>query len=219
MVFAGAPEDDIDWADVSPTGAVKWLARVWRLAGDVDQASAGADPANGDGPVRRAVHRLIAEATWLMEARRLNVTVARLMELTSLLRKALDTGPGAGDPAIREGTEALARMLSCFAPFTAGEAWQRLGRAASVCDYGWPEADAALAAAETVTCVVQVDRKLRDRIEVPASATAQTLRELAIASANVRQALHGAQVADLIVKPPGLVNVVSRRTGDGTPAA
>jgi leucyl-tRNA synthetase len=48
-------------------------------------------------------------------------------------------------------------MLSCFAPFTAEEAWQRLGRAASVCDYGWPEADAALAAAETVTCVVQVD--------------------------------------------------------------
>jgi leucyl-tRNA synthetase len=66
--------------------------------------------------------------------------------------------------------------------------------------------------------VVQVDGKLRDRIEVPASATAQTLRELAIASANVRQALRGAQVADLIVKPPGLVNVVSRRTGDGTPA-
>jgi leucyl-tRNA synthetase len=76
-----------------------------------------------------------------------------------------------------------------------------------------------LAAAGTVTCVVQVDGKLRDRIEVPASATAGTLRELAIVWANVQQALHGAQVADLIVKPPGLVNVVSRRTGDGTPAA
>ena len=90
MLFAGPPEDDIDWADVSPTGAVKWLARVWRVCSDVGTAGLGSDPdASGD----------VRASTWRPQAdrggdraeptgKRFNVTVARLMELTSLLRKA-----------------------------------------------------------------------------------------------------------------------------------
>jgi leucyl-tRNA synthetase len=82
MVFAGPPEDDIDWADVSPIGAVKWLSRVWRLTGEVAGQCAG-DP---DVAVRRSVHRLVAEATSAMDDQRLNVANARLMELTNVLR-------------------------------------------------------------------------------------------------------------------------------------
>ncbi|WP_030613084.1 leucine--tRNA ligase [Streptomyces sclerotialus] len=211
MVFAGPPEDDIDWADVSPTGSVKWLARVWRLCGDVAPESRGTAD-EGDLEVRRRVHRLVAETTGLMERKRFNVAVARLMELTSALRKAVDTGPGPADPAVREGAEALARMLSCFAPFTAEEAWERLGGTASVIEHGWPEADPALAADEKVTCVVQVAGKVRDRLEVAPSIGEDELRSLALASEKVVEALGGAEVTRVIVRPPGLVNVVPRKS-------
>ncbi|GAB3986351.1 leucine--tRNA ligase [Plantactinospora veratri] len=208
MLFAGPPEDDIDWADVSPTGAVKWLARVWRLAGDVGAVPVDAAPADGDSALRKEVHHLVAETTSLMEGRRLNVAIARLMQLTSSLRRAVDGKPGPKDPTVREGTEALVRMLSCFAPFTAEECWERLGRPASVCDAGWPEADPALLVTETVTCVVQVNGKVRARLEVPAAVEDAALEELALAADPVRQALRGAVVKKVIVRAPRLVNLV-----------
>ncbi|WP_152363232.1 leucine--tRNA ligase [Microlunatus speluncae] len=211
MVFAGPPEEDIDWADVSPTGSVKWLARVWRLAGDLDPGSLGADPAAGDRPTRQAIHRLIDETTRQMEITRLNVAIARLMELTSLLRKAIDRGPGAADPAVREGVGALARMLSCFAPFTAEEVWERIGEPATVANCMWPEADQSLVTQDLVTCVVQVAGKVRDRLEVPADIAEDDLRELAVQSAKVLSALNGTDVLRVIVRAPRLVNVVPAR--------
>ncbi|OLF09664.1 leucine--tRNA ligase [Actinophytocola xinjiangensis] len=204
MLFAGPPEDDVDWADVSPTGSVKWLTRVWRLSGDVAASRDGA----GDQAVRKQVHRLIDDATTLMENKRLNVVIARLMELTSVLRKAVDSGPGASDPAVREGAEALVRMLSCFAPFTAEEAWSRLGHTSLVDEAGWPEVDSALLVQETTTCVVQVSGKVRDRLEVAPDIPEDELRELALASGKVAAALQGAGVSKVIVRAPGLVNVV-----------
>jgi leucyl-tRNA synthetase len=208
MLFAGPPEEDIDWADLSPTGSGKWLARVWRLCGDVAADSRGVSPEQGDLELRKQVHRLVDETTHLMQGKRLNVAIARLMQLTSALRKAVDAGPGPSDPAVREGAEALARMLSCVAPFTAEDAWERLGNTASVIEHGWPEADPALVAQDLVTCVVQVAGKVRDRIEVSSSAGEDELRALALASAKVRDALGGAEVARLIVRPPSLVNIV-----------
>jgi leucyl-tRNA synthetase len=214
MLFAGPPEDDIDWADVSPTGSRKWLARVWRLAADVGEAGPGDGPARpgaGDPQVRAAVHRLVDDATGLAERKRFNVAVARLMELTSLLRRAVDTGGLAraeSAAAIREGTEALVRMLTVFAPFTAEEAWSRLGHPPSVVQAGWPEADPALLATETVTCVVQVAGKVRDRFEVPVGVGEEELRAAALGSAAVTRALDGRSVRQVVVRPPGLVNIV-----------
>lgn len=207
MLFAGPPEDDIDWADVSPAGSVKWLARVLRVASDV--APLRDHPAgSGDVDLRRQVHRLIADTTALMEGRRLNVAIARLMELTSLLRKAIDKQPGATDPAVREGAEALVRMLSCFAPFTAEDAWELLGRPASVAEHGWPQADPQLLVEQTVICVLQVSGKVRDRLEVPPDIKADVLRERALASEKVIRALDGRPVRNVIVRAPHLVNVV-----------
>ncbi len=208
MLFAGPPEDDIDWADVSPTGAVKWLARIWRLAGDIGTADATGPATAGASELRQTVHRLIAQATVQMDGRRLNVAIARLMELTSTLRKAIDNGPGAADPAVREGAEALVRMLSCFAPFTAEEAWERLGHEASVCDHGWPVADPALVAEETITSIFQVNGKVRDRAVVATDVDEATLRELALRSDKVRQAVGDGDIAKVVVRVPKLVNVV-----------
>ncbi|MEV0269334.1 leucine--tRNA ligase [Hamadaea sp. NPDC050747] len=199
MLFAGPPEDDIDWADVSPAGAVKWLARLWRLSGSLAPSTG-----ESDEELRRAVHRLIAETTSAMDGRRFNVAIARLMELTTVLRKASPSGP-----VTREGVEALAAMVSCFAPFTAEEMWERLGHPPSVCARPWPVADPALLVTESVTCVVQVNGKVRDKLAVPPDVSESRLRELALASQKVRTTLGASEVARVIVRPPSLVNIVA----------
>ncbi len=213
MIFASPPEDDIDWADMNPDALVKFLGRVARVAADVAAAPAAragaADPAAGDPDLRKVTHRTIDEVTRLVEATRLNVAVARLMELVSAARRTIDSGPGGGDPAVREAAEALAVMLSLFAPYTAEECWEILGHEPSVAQAGWPTADPALVVQDTVVCVVQVDGKLRDRLEVPASVGADELRALALASAPAERALAGRGVRTVIVRAPRLVNIVS----------
>jgi leucyl-tRNA synthetase len=207
MVFAGPPEDDIDWADVSPTGSVKYLARVARLAADV-AALTGDDR---DAAVDKAVAKTVDEVTRLTEAHRLNVSIARFMELTNVMRKAVD-GPAPAAGSLRDGVEALAVMLSCYAPYTAEEVWSRLGHDVrsgdSVHDSTWPTADPALLVDESVTCVVQVAGKVRDKLEVPPGIAEDELRALALASPKVVELLAGVEPRTVIVRAPKLVNIV-----------
>jgi leucyl-tRNA synthetase len=212
MIFASPPEDDIDWADVNPEASVKFLGRVWRVAADVAAADAGGPAPGaagaGDLALRKVTHRTIGEVTRLVEAARLNVAVARLMELTSAARKAIDSGPGAGDPAVREAAEVLAVLVSLFAPYTAEECWELLGHQPSVAQAPWPAADPALLAQEEVTCVVQVGGKVRDRLTVSPGIGEDELRERALAAPGVVRALAGRPVRTVIVRAPRLVNIV-----------
>src|SRR6185436_1247135 len=98
LVFAGPPEDDIDWADMSPGGSLRFLQRAWRLSGDVTSA-VGASPEGGDVALRRVTARTVQDAGELVEAFRFNVMVARVMELVNATRKAIDSGCGPEDPA------------------------------------------------------------------------------------------------------------------------
>ena len=217
MLFASPPEDDIDWADVRPEASVKFLGRVVRIASDVGAAG---PPGRADGPIaaeaaaggdvalRRVTHKTIEEATRLVEAARLNVAVARLMELATATRRAIDSGPGPADPAVREAAETLAVLLSLFAPFTAEESWAMLGHAPSVAKAGWPAADPALLVEDQVTCVVQVNGKVRDRLEVPPGISEEELRELALAAPGIVRALDGRDIRKVIVRAPKLVNIV-----------
>lgn len=207
MVFASPPEDDVDWADVSPSGSAKFLARAWRLGQDVTSAP-GTDPAAGDASLRAVTHRTIAEATELLENNKFNVVVAKVMELVNATRKAIDAGPGAADPAVREAAEAVAVILSLFAPYTAEDLWSLLGREASVANAGWPVHDPALLVQDTVTAVVQVQGKVRDRLEVAPDISEDELREAALASANVQKILDGRGIRTVIVRAPKLVNIV-----------
>jgi leucyl-tRNA synthetase len=136
MAFAGPPEDAINWEDVHPAGSMKFLARALRLAEDV------ASPpdvvwATGDESLRRVTHRLLADAPGLVESFKFNVLIARVMELTNATRKAIDSGAGPADAAVREATETIALILSLVAPFTAEEMWERLGYPASGAQHGW----------------------------------------------------------------------------------
>jgi leucyl-tRNA synthetase len=216
MIFASPPQDDIDWADVNPDAMVKFLGRVWRIAAEVAAAGPAArDFANGDRDLRRVTHRLIEEVTRQVENFHLNVAVARLMELVSATRKAIDSGPGAADPAVREAAEALAVMLSLFAPYTGEECWEVLagpvGPAGirSVARAEWPVADPALLVQETVTCVVQVNGKVRDRLEVSPDITETDLHDLALTAPGIARALAGQEVKRVVVRPPKLVNIVA----------
>jgi leucyl-tRNA synthetase len=216
MIFASPPQDDIDWADVNPDAMVKFLSRVWRIADDVASAGPAArDFAAGDRDLRRVTHRLIEGVTRAVESYHLNVAVARLMELVSATRKAIDSGPGAADPAVREAAETLAVMLSLFAPYTAEECWEMLGghvgpsRVPSVARASWPAADAALLVQESVTCVVQVNGKVRDRLEVSPDITEAELHDLAMTAAGVARAMAGLEVNRVVVRPPKLVNIVA----------
>jgi leucyl-tRNA synthetase len=208
MSFAGPPEDDIDWADVSPAGSSKFLARAWRLARDVTSAP-GADPATGDAALRANTHRTVHEVTQHVEAFRFNVAVARVMELVNATRKAIDApAVGPADPAVREAVEAVAVVLSLFAPYTAEDMWARLGHEPCVARAGWPVVDEALLVQETVTCVVQVQGKVKDRLEVSPEIGQDELRELALASAKVQAALDGRGLRTVVVRAPKLVNIV-----------
>ncbi|MFM8515296.1 MAG: leucine--tRNA ligase [Actinomycetota bacterium] len=207
MVFAGPPEDDVDWADVSPAGSHKFLARAWRLSGDVT-SPVGVDPRTGDHALRQATHRALHDASLAVETFRFNVAVARIMELVNVTRKAIDSGCGPADPAVREAVEAIAIMLSLSAPYTAEDMWSRLGHQPSVALAGWPEVDPALLVQDTVTCVVQVAGKVKERLDVPPDISEDALRELALASDPVVRAIGDAGVKVVIVRPPKLVNIV-----------
>ncbi len=207
MVFAGPPEDDIDWADVSPGGSKRFLARAWRLSGDVTSAP-GTDPAGGDLALRRITHRSVHDAALAVETYRFNVAVAKTMELVNAVRKAIDSGVGPADPAVREAAEAVAIMLSLVAPYTAEEMWDRLGHEPCVALAGWPAVDPELLVQESVTCVVQVAGKVRERLEVAPDIAEADLRALALATPAVVAALGDREPRAVIVRAPKLVNVV-----------
>ncbi len=207
MVFAGPPDDDIDWADLSPGGSLRFLQRAWRLSGSVE-SPVGTDPAGGDLALRKLTHKTVADASELIDSYRFNVMVARVMELVNATRKAIDSGPGAADPAVREAAETVAILLSLVAPYTAEDMWENLGHQPTVAKAGWPKVDPALLVEDSVTCVVQIAGKVKERLEVAPDISDADLEKLALDSEAVQKALDGRGVRKVIVRAPKLVNIV-----------
>jgi leucyl-tRNA synthetase len=207
ILFAGPFEDDIDWKLIAPDanrrpGVTTWLGRVFAVVGEACERDAS-DPE----PLRRLTHRTIRAVTDDMERFRFNVAISKLQVLSNAMRSALDAGDGA-----REAAAALTLMLAPLAPFASEELWREvLGNPSSVHTANWPAFDEALARDERVTLVIQVDGKVRDRIEVGADADAETCRELALASEKARRAIDGRELAKVIVREPRLVNLVTSR--------
>jgi leucyl-tRNA synthetase len=207
MVFAGPPEDDVDWSDVSPSGSVKFLTRAWRLSGDVTSAP-DVDFAKGDLSLRKATHKALHDASFAVESFRFNVAIARVMELVNATRKAIDSGCGAADPAVREATEAIAIMLSLVAPFTSEEMWERLGHKPAIALAGWPTVDPALLVADEIEAVIQINGKIKERILVSPSITDSELEAAALAHPTIAAELAGASPKKVIARAPKLVNIV-----------
>ena len=207
LVCAGPPEDDVDWADVSPSGSVKFLNRAWRLSGDV-ASKVGVDFKSGDLALRKTTHKALHDISFAVESFRFNVAVARIMELVNATRKAIDSGCGPADPAVREATETVAISLSLIAPYTAEEMWERLGHKPSVALAGWPEIDSTLLTEDSVTAIFQVNGKIKNRVEVSPSISDKELEEMALSDGAIKTELGGATPKKIITKAPKFVNIV-----------
>jgi len=207
MVFAGPPEDDVDWSDVSPAGSVKFLTRAWRLSGDVT-SKPGVDFSTGEISLRKATHKALHDAAFAVESFRFNVAIARVMELVNATRKAVDSGCGPADPAVREAVEATAIMLSLVAPYTAEEMWDRLGHQPAVALAGWPAVDEKLLVADAVEAVIQINGKIKERLEVAPTISDAELEAQALALPAIVAELGGVTPVKIITRAPKLVNIV-----------
>ncbi|HEX5995127.1 MAG TPA: class I tRNA ligase family protein, partial [Jiangellales bacterium] len=188
------------WETRAVVGSQRFLQRLWRNVVNEDTGDTVVVDDPADEVTRRMLHRTIADVRTEMGAMRFNTAIARLIELNNHVTK-LDVVP-------REVAEPLVLMVAPVAPHIAEELWQRLGHDESLAFAPFPEADPALLVEETVTCVVQVAGKVRDRLEVPSSADEDTLRELAMESEAVQRALAGRPARKIVVRAPKLVNVV-----------
>ena len=188
------------WETRAVVGSQRFLQRLWRNVVSEETGEVTVVDAPADVATRRLVARTIADVTVEMDAMRLNTAIAKLIVLNNHLTSL---------PAVpREAVEPLVLMLAPIAPHIAEELWSRLGHADSLTYEAFPTADPALLVEETVTCIVQVAGKVRDRLEVSPSISAEELRGLALATPGVARALEGRGVRTVIVKPPRLVNVV-----------
>ena len=217
VMFAGPPDDDLDWATVSESGVHKWLRRVWRLvfaAAEAASAEGAGTSGNGDSAaaenegLRRSSHRTVKLVTADYERIGFNVAVSKMMMLTNDLQHALDSG--VRGEAVREAAEKLVLLLAPMGPHIAEELWhEALGHDDLVSKAGWPTWDEELAKEQAVILVVQVNGRVRDRITVSADASEDECRELALSSERVKGFLKGREPSRVIVRAPKLVNIVT----------
>ena len=150
----------------------------------------------------------MVDSEQLLDSGKFNVVIARTMELVNAVRKAIDSGCGPADPAVREAVEAVTILLSLVAPYTSEDMWRLLVHEDSVVRAPWPTVDPALLVEDTVTAVVQVKGKVRDRLQVPADISDEDLEAAAMGSPAVQRLLTEATVRKVIVRAPKLVNIV-----------
>jgi leucyl-tRNA synthetase len=189
------------WETRAVVGAQRFLQRLWRNV--IDEAT-GEVLVTEDPPdlaTKRLLHKTIDTLRTDFDTLRFNTAIARLIELNNALTKL----PGVP----REVAEALVVMTAPVAPHIAEELWAKLGHAESLTFEDFPKADPALLVDDTVTCVVQVQGKVRERLEVATDISEEDLQALALASAKIRAALAGKVVRKVIVRAPNLVNIVA----------
>lgn len=187
------------WETRAVVGSYRFLQRVWRAIVDEQTGEARVSDAPADEETRRLLHKVIDGVRSDMEGIRFNTAIAKLIELTNALTR-LPATP-------REVAEPLVLMLAPFAPHIAEELWQRLGHDTSLAYADFPTADPALLVAETVIYPVQVNGKVRGRIEVPADAAEDDVRAAALEA--VAGSLAGKEPRKVIVVQGRMVSVVA----------
>jgi leucyl-tRNA synthetase len=200
LLFIGPADQDMEWTPSVVEGTQRFLRRLWRVVGEVADTSVSGVP--GDGALARKTHRAIARATDdLGRRQQFNTPISTVMELVNELAKAQD------DPAARFAAETAVSLIQPYAPHVAEELWERLGHE-RLWAHPWPEADPALLEEDTFELVVQVNGKVRDRIQVPADLPEEELVARAKESPKVQAQLNGAEIRQTIVVPRKLVNLV-----------
>jgi leucyl-tRNA synthetase len=213
-LFVGPPADDFDWTEQTDQvieGCRHFLDRVWRLAAGEADRSAGTERerTTAEDDLARATHKLIDRVTHDLERWSYNTAVAALREHTNVLYLYVQSDAGARQVDLAEAVDTLLLLLAPFAPHLSAELWERRhGEGARAHAEPWPVADPALLTEELVTLVVQVNGKLRDKVEVTPAATEDEVIAAALASPKVVAQLDGHPPRRVIARPPHLVNVV-----------
>ena len=207
LMFMGPWEHGGEWDDSGIFGIHRWLNRVWGLV-------LGAAPSDGADPeathqLRHVTHKTTRRVTEDMERFRFNTMLAALMEYSNFLAKAKESGRMDAS-AWQEAIDTLLLLMAPSAPHFAEELWARLGKPYSIHQQPWPKWDEDLAREEEITLVVQVNGKVRDRLQVPADIDEERAKELALASQRVQSHIAGKQAQRIIYVPGKLVNVVVR---------
>jgi leucyl-tRNA synthetase len=206
LMFGWRWEQGGPWDPHGIEGVHRWLHRVWSLV--LEDGEAGGEPTDREvADLRRWTHKTIHRITKDMEAFTFNTIIAGLMEFTNALQKAKET-PVYGTPAWEEAIDTLLLLMAPGCPHVAEELWVRTGRPYSIHRQSWPEYQPELAAEEEITLIVQVNGKVRARLEVPADIEEEQARELALAEENVQRYVEGRQIRKVIYVPGRLVNIV-----------
>ena len=215
-LFVGPPFDDMDWTPQTEQvieGCGRFLDRLWRTfapgQSEVAPTFRSGQETEADHEIRQATHRTIAAVTEDLERWSYNTAVAHCMEQLNLLQKYARSEVGPHQVVWDEAADALLSLLAPLTPHLTAEIWElRHPGEPSVHLEPWPTFDPDLVRAETVTMVVQVNGKLRDRLEVSPEITEAQAEQAALASPNVVEALAGQEPKRVVVRPPRLVNVV-----------
>src|SRR5581483_7833029 len=211
-LFATSPEKEMDWTDAGANGAYGFLSRVYRfVTRNIFPTKPGqdaAEPSASDKKALRKLHQTLKLITDDFEGRwHFNTSIAALMGLMNVLT---DVEKDLSKPVMAEVLEKLTLMLEPFAPYLAEELWEEQGRPGPVFQHAWPQYDPELAREEEAEVVIQVNGKLRGRVNVAFGTPQDALQKLALADSHVQSFLDGKQVVKVIVVPDKLVNIVVR---------
>ena len=210
LMFLGPWDQGGDWSDSGISGMARWMNRIWELS-DRDPLKLDDFPVDADASrdLQRIVHKTVRRVGDDLERFKFNTALAGLMEYTNSLSQVWDRG-GITPEGWTDAIEKLLLMVAPMAPHIAEEQWEQTGRAYSVHSQSWPEWDPELAAEEVFTLVVQVNGRLRDRIEVPVDIGEDEARAAALDSRRVQPHIEGKEIAKVIYVPGKLVNIVAR---------
>jgi len=201
ILFLGPANEDMEWTEASIEGMARFVRRLWRVVSEVADTAPPSAPT--DGALARKTHWAIAKVTDDIGRRfAFNTAIAAVMELVNELSRE-STGPDS-----RFAAETVVSLIQPYAPHVAEELWERVGHE-RLWEAPWPVADPALLEVDTVEVVVQVDGKIRDRLQVAPDMADEELVALARSSERVRAYLDGDEVARTVVVPGKLVNFVT----------
>ena len=211
MMSAAPPEQALEWSDDGVQGAFRFLKRVWNAVGEHVQGgpvSAVSEFDENQRALRRKTHETIAKVSDDIGRRyKFNTAVAATMELMNSISR-FDDESAAGRAVVQEALESIVLLLAPVVPHIGHELWQQLGHEDALIYAAWPTVDAAAIVRDTVELVVQVNGKLRARVDVPADADREAIEKAALDDANVQRFVDGKDIRKVIVVPGRLVNVV-----------
>jgi len=204
-MFTAPPDQSLEWSDEGVEGAHRFLKRLWALAHKLDKgsesASADSDPAIGEA--RREIHAALKKALFDYGRQQFNTVVSACMTMVNVLNKQENAA------LLREGMAIVLRLLSPIAPHLTHYLWRELGYGDDILAAGWPQVDEDALRQESIELVVQVNGKVRAKVQVPADADKATVEQAARDNENVKKFVGDAMIRKVIVVPGKLVNIVA----------